>query len=284
MPAPAKPAVQDRTFGTVRRRVQGHRGLDPFYTGLLDGVDGLLDAHHAHILVHIVTTLEEELATYRRWAENGTVEGVVLSDLVDDDSRPALCRELGLRTVLVGGGDYDGHLAIRVDNDAAMTGALTYLADLGHRAIGRVGGPAAYMHTRVRSDAFERELARLSIDGWIVEGDYSADSGAECTRALLDAHPELTAIIYDNDVMAEAALDVARERGRSVPEALSILAWDDSAVCQLAEPELSAVSRDVRGLGELIGRALLDVEGGESVTQDTVVIGRGSTGPAPSHA
>jgi DNA-binding LacI/PurR family transcriptional regulator len=66
-----------------------------------------------------------------------------------------------------------------------------------------------------------------------------------------------------------------------VPDDLSILAWDDSMLCRLATPALSAMSHDVRDLGALAANALLAViDGGDA--QDVtaplpVFVERGST-------
>lgn len=61
-----------------------------------------------------------------------------------------------------------------------------------------------------------------------------------------------TANVYDNDVMAVAGLSVAAETGLRVPEDGSLPAWDDSQLCRLTHPTLSAMSHEgarVRGGG-----------------------------------
>lgn len=283
MPSPAAPTAEQRSFGMVLRRAPGHRGLDPFYTELLGGVERVLDRAGAHVLVHIVPSLADELATLQRWSEHRAVEGVVLSDLVEDDARIPLCAELGLPSVLIGGGARAGHTVIAVDNGSSMRDAVGFLVDLGHRRIGRVAGPATLLHTRSRSAAFDRAAAELGVVASTVSGDYGAVSGAERTRALLDEHPDITAIVYDNDVMAVAALEAARAAGRSVPGDLSILAWDDSPSCQLAEPALSVVARDIRELGALVASALLEGDDGAvRSARPATVIRRASTRPPRS--
>ncbi len=89
--------------------------------------------------------------------------------------------------------------------------------------------------------------------------DYSDAEGAEATRRLLDATEPPTAIIYDNDVMAVAGASVAAGRGIAVPGALSIVAWDDSALCRVTHPRLTALVRDTPGFGRLAARELLAV-------------------------
>src|SRR5206468_8111268 len=64
-------------------------------------------------------------------------------------------------------------------------------------------------------------------------------------------------IFYDNDVMAIAGLAVAQEMGLSVPGDLSIVAWDDSPLCSLVHPPLTALTRDIAEYGAHAARELL---------------------------
>lgn len=279
MDSPVVLAEDQRVFGLVRRWAPGHRGLDQFYTSVIEGVDRELERGGARLLVAIAGTLEDEFEIYARWAAMG-IEGVVLTDVVVDDTRAQRCDELGLRCVVVGA-DPDGtRSVIEVDNDAAMAEAVRFITGLGHRRIGRVTGPSSFVHTKKRSVAFERELARVGGVGWSVEGDYSARSGIESVDLLRGEHPEITAILFDNDVMAVAATEAARARGLRIPEDLSIIAWDDSPMCQLSDPPLTAVARDLRALGALVARSLLgttDADADASVA--LVIVPRDSTAP-----
>jgi DNA-binding LacI/PurR family transcriptional regulator len=92
-----------------------------------------------------------------------------------------------------------------------------------------------------------------------------------------------TAIMYENDVMAVGAVGAARELGFEVPADVSILAWDDSPLCSLTHPTVSAMQRDVPAMGRQVARLLLDVIAGSerTVRLETpgVLVPRGSTAP-----
>lgn len=88
--------------------------------------------------------------------------------------------------------------------------------------------------------------------------DYTAVEGAAGTRALLASDAPPSAIIYDNDVMALSGLGVASEMGTKVPGDLSIIAWDDSPLCEATYPRLSALSHDVTRYGAHVARRLFD--------------------------
>ncbi|WP_264296639.1 substrate-binding domain-containing protein [Streptomyces sp. C8S0] len=51
-----------------------------------------------------------------------------------------------------------------------------------------------------------------------------------------------TALVFDNDIMAVAALSVAQELNLALPADLSIVAWDESPLTQVVRPMLSAVT------------------------------------------
>jgi hypothetical protein len=65
--------------------------------------------------------------------------------------------------------------------------------------------------------------------------------------------------MFDNDLMAVAALSTLSELGVRVPGELSVLAWDDSALCEITHPQLSAMSHDVMGLGAHVAHRLFDL-------------------------
>ena len=68
-------------------------------------------------------------------------------------------------------------------------------------------------------------------------------------QQLLTGSRVPTAVVYDNDLMAIGGLAAAKELGVAVPDQLSVIAWDDTAVARLATPPLSVVTVDVHGLG-----------------------------------
>jgi DNA-binding LacI/PurR family transcriptional regulator len=179
-----------------------------------------------------------------------------------------------------------GLTSVWTDDATAVTEAVRYLAALGHRRIARVGGAAALGHTAMRTAAFDDAARGLGLAGaWQVTTDYSGEAGGRATRSLLTSPPadRPTAIVYDNDIMAVAGLSVAAEMGLHVPRDVSLLAWDDSQLCRLTHPTLSAMSHDVHGFGAEAARTLFGVITGEGPgshpVPTPVLTPRGSTAP-----
>ncbi len=259
-------------------------GVEPFFMELIAGMEEALAPAGATVLLLVVPDLDAELATYRRWAGDHTVAAVVVVNLVHDDVRPAHVAGLGLPAVLAG--KHPGPFAKVVTDDAgAMTTAIETLSGLGHRVVGRVSGPADLVHTAERTAAIRAAAERRGVAVRIVEGDYSAEGGVRALRELLASSPAPTAIVFDNDVMAVAAEQELIRSGVPVPDRVSLLACDDSPLCELAVPPLSALSTDVHEHGLTLGRAVLDVVRGEPGREHPgpliSIRHRESTGPAP---
>jgi DNA-binding LacI/PurR family transcriptional regulator len=273
--------------GLVLSRAARSLGIDTFFLDFLAGLQSELAGRGVALLLQLVPDHDEAVRVLRRWWAERRVDGVLIMDMRDHDPRLAAVREVGLPALVVGGPDGAAPLPCLWSDDAgAMAAAVGYLAALGHRRIARVAGPPQLRHTMVRTASFHAEAARLGLtETTVITPDPSDPVGVQVTRTLLCTAPRPSAIIYDTDVTAAAGLTVVNEMGLSVPADVSLLAWDDSPLCGLTRPALSAMSRDVTGFGVHAGRLLLDVVSGDQVgsvpSRSAVLTPRGSTAPPP---
>ncbi|WP_433303808.1 LacI family DNA-binding transcriptional regulator [Actinoplanes sp. CA-030573] len=250
-----------RRVGLVLARASRVLGEEPYYHEFLEGLERVLTPAGVSVLVKVVTDHAAESGTYERWAAGEQVDGVVLVDLSPGDDRVDLVHRLGLPAVVLGAPSTASGLPTVWTDDAGFAReAIRFLAERGHEVIGHISGPVSFAHTQLRREGAEAEAVERGVRLLHAEGDYSYESGRAAIAQLLPEGP--TAIVCDNDLMALAVLDELRERGAKVPADVSVIAWDDSALCQLAVPPLSAMSHDVGRIGELAARALLDAMAG----------------------
>ncbi|MFE9918607.1 LacI family DNA-binding transcriptional regulator [Micromonospora sp. NPDC005553] len=260
-------------------------GVEPFFMALISGVEAELSARSYALTLQVVADPDAEIAVYRRWWGERRVDGVLVCDLRTDDRRIPALEQLQLPAVVIGGPGGTGELAsLWSDDAAALTETVEYLVALGHRRIARVAGLPELRHTEIRTDAFAAVCQRLGlVDAVTVWSDYTGEEGGRATRRLLSSAGRPTAVVYDNDVMAIAGLSVAQEMGLTVPGDLSIVAWDDSPLCRLVHPPLTALGRDIPAYGAHAARQLLAVVAGQPAgrVQDETphLTPRGSTAP-----
>jgi DNA-binding LacI/PurR family transcriptional regulator len=224
---------------------------------------------------------------YRTWWAQRKVDGVFLVDLQVRDRRIGVLTELGMPAVVIGTPRGSGRLpAIWQDDRAATEAVVGHLAGLGHRRIARIGGFPRYWHSRLRTDALAQVAAAAGVEAISVAADYTAEHGAEATQNLLKQTDPPTAILYDNDVMAVAGLGAAQRMGVRVPADLSIVTWDDSALCEVVHPALTALRRDIPAAGSSAARMLSEAVAGRPPANlaepSPVLVSRDSSGPPPA--
>ena len=261
---------------------------DAFFPAFIAGLETVLSSRGHALLLQIAE--RDDLAAYRRLGQEGRVDGVFLTDLRDDDERPALLEELGLPAVLIGPhlGDPLGsrQSALGVDDAPGIRAAVQHLIDLGHTRIAHVSGPEQMVHGRSRHAAWSATLRDGGLaEGPCVEADFSAASGAGAMATLLDLAEPPTAVVFANDLMAMAGLSLAISRGIAVPRDLSVTGFDDIEISAHLQPALTSVHTDVVAWGRAAATRLLQLIDLAELTPvelpEARLVVRSSTGPAP---
>lgn len=252
------------TVGLVVARPATTLGVDSFFLQLISGIQEVLAERQLGLLFQMVDDVTAECAVYRRWWAEHRVDGVLVVDPRTDDPRPALLDELGLPGVVIGGlPDRHPNLSeVRADDSGAMAHVVGRLHELGHHRIVHIAGLPSLAHTdrRIRSLRDEAERRGLT-EVRSVTTDYSDTEGAAVTRRVLASEAPPTALVYDNDVMAAAGAAVVAGLGLAVPADVSIVSWEDSVLCRMVHPFLTALSRDPVVFGRIAAQeltALLD--------------------------
>ncbi|MEM8494917.1 MAG: LacI family DNA-binding transcriptional regulator [Planctomycetota bacterium] len=170
---------------------------------------------------------------------------------------------------------------------------MTYLQQLGHRNIGLIHGSPTVFTAKAIQDVYRRRMrdAGLEVEaGWMIDGRFTEEHGAEAARAMLERHPEVTALFCANDKMAIGAMHACIGAGRLVPRDISVVGFDGIAHGAYVNPSLTTVHLPLHEAGaqaceRLINRIRADETGPASATTPprtlpTHLVLRGSTGLA----
>jgi LacI family transcriptional regulator len=150
-----------------------------------------------------------------------------------------------------------------VSTDNTLGGQLAgrHLLSLRRRRIACIAGPRGLALSDERvvglRQALEQEGMRL-MEGGLAHADFSSTGGYEAALRLLHRKTPPDAIFCCNDLMAIGVLRAAGESRIEVPQALSVVGFDDIELASFVHPPLTTVAQNTRRLGSLTAQCLLE--------------------------
>jgi LacI family transcriptional regulator len=244
------PNPQARALALRRNFLVGLVHDNPNAQMVLNVQQGILEALHDTDFGLVVRPVDRTsplmIEDLRNFLERQRLFGVIiLPPISENDTIARLCDELGCRYARMGSAELDDPDHMVASNDRqAVREAVEYLVQQGHRIIGLIQGPHGFRSAAERRLGFEDALAAAKIKvprSLVAEGNYTFESGIEAANRLLDLAPRPTAIFASNDEMAAGVVHAARQRGLSVPEDISIVGFDDTAIAAHIWPPLTTV-------------------------------------------
>jgi LacI family transcriptional regulator len=91
------------------------------------------------------------------------------------------------------------------------------------------------------------------------EGDWSAASGEQGLRQLMEQYPEMDAVFACNDQMALGALQAAHQLNLRVPQNLGLVGFDNIPESAYFWPALTTVRHQLIEQGKIIVRELISM-------------------------
>ena len=136
-------------------------------------------------------------------------------------------------------------------------------------------------HQRFHGFADAHEAAGIAVpDERIVRSHFEVESAMTAVESALSQGVEFDGIFAASDLIALGAMRGLRRVGRSAPDDVSIIGYDDIPVSRLVAPALTTVSQHVEEAGKLLVAKLLDTDGkpGKPIRTSTELIVRESCG------
>ncbi len=288
--APAPAARQLRTGRSDTVGVVVPNLSNAFWADVAGGAEDAADEHGVRLVISTTRGVdgERERQAIDNHAELGVdgmlvatfqPRGVVLSYL-----------ELGVPLVLVGRqGEPLGISSVSIDETAGMAQAVDHLVGLGHRRIVFANGPTTMSWCSERRVGWRRAvrahgLERAAGCAEITVREVMSGAGASLLEQVATLRLAPTAIVCANDVMAVDVVHELQRSGMRVPDDVSVVGYDDSALAAVVAPPLTTVRQDAARLGveavDLLGRLGATGSIEHRLIVPTLVV-RASSGPPP---
>jgi LacI family transcriptional regulator len=261
-----------------------------FFADILDGIRDELRESEYTVLIGAAGFDPEEQARSIRSLVDRQMDGLIL--IAPGTPRAeVLSTAASTPTVVIGHHDAaDSHDSVVDADDIGAGLVVDHLVSLGHRDIALVSAAGAragqWKRTPelVLSDGYLAAMRRhgLTEHARIHHAAYSDDGGFKAGMTLLTAERPPTAIMTGADVAALGVYRAAHELGLRIPQDVSLVGYNNTALAALAPVQLTSVDQAGHTMGETAARMLIErVEGRRDRAMQTTMtprlVVRGST-------
>jgi DNA-binding LacI/PurR family transcriptional regulator len=219
----------------------------------------------------LVAPLEKVDSPVAQYLLRGEVDGAIFLQLQKDSLIKKLAKQK-LPLVVMGTPHTSNPFAyVDSDNASGAFAAVEHFVKLGRKNIGVITGDLNNTAAEQRLDGYLAAVKHFGLSesrSLIANGDWSRDSGFDLAKKLMKKNPELDAIFCSNDVMALGAVSAVIESGKSVPDDVAVIGFDDSFLAQNSHPGLSSVRQDIAALGQEAAKMVLALLRGEDVQSE----------------
>lgn len=246
---------------------------NPFFSEIVRGVED--QAHLQSYSVFLCNTdesPERELSSLDSLLEN-QVDGIILcSSRLDEDELASKVKEFSF-AILINREIEEIPEKVRVisfDDRLGMCMAVTHLIQRGHRRIAFLAGPERSRSGQKRLSGYYSCLGENGIatnPDLVQFCEPSFAGGMQACRSVLDAHPEITAVVCYNDLVAIGAIQAGLTLNRNIPADLSVIGFDDIPMAALYCPPLTTLRMPKREAGIVAMKMLIDLFEGNPQTE-----------------
>jgi DNA-binding LacI/PurR family transcriptional regulator len=227
--------------------------FDILATGDILTLEGITRAAKDSGYATTITLMEDEpsatLAATIERMKTLPVDGivVVLEKMLPDVS--TYVPPADLPVILISSASAPFMSTIDEDQHDCSAQAVNYLLERGHTNVYFIGGAPDSVAAQEREIGWRAALRGNGITPPSpLRGDWTADSGYDAGLALADID-ECTAVYASNDAMANGAIQALRDKGRRVPDDVSVIGVDNSLQGMVARISLTTVSLDFAAVG-----------------------------------
>jgi LacI family transcriptional regulator len=262
---------------------------NPFFSELVKGVQS---AAFRRGLTTLICNTESDPALERRYLDGllaSQVQYILVVGLTLDSETVQGYVSEGLTFIALDRPlQHSSQVLVQSDNRGGGELAVSHLVELGHRRIAHIAGPADVPLSADRRQGYLDALHSAGIgidDALVVESVFTEQGGAQAFQELDRRGGDFTAVFAADDLIAMGALSAALESGRSVPEDLSLVGFDDVFFARFTAPPLTTVRQAAMALGERAVEVITTPEAERptgTVVLPVSLVTRGSTAVPPS--
>jgi len=232
----------------------------PYFVQLLEGITEVLVANGFHLLLSTSPTETDEEASYDLILKNRRADGIILWPASIKDRNILRIVESGYPVVYLGRWHHDEVLTVERDDFGGAYLATEHLLKAGRRRILHITGPQDFQVSIDRLNGYKQALQDFKVlfdASLAIEADYTMESGHDAIMRAQAAGTVYDGLFAGNDRMAIGAMRAIQTAGRSIPEDVSVIGYDNIEMGTMTFPTLTTIEQPMRTIGQIAAEKLI---------------------------
>lgn len=187
-----------------------------------------------------------------------SLEGMIVVPCGEEWDHLVKVQENGLPLICIDRYFEDTSLSyVSSDNYDGAYSATKYLIEQGHTDIACIQGVRYSMPNIQRVKGFADAMKNAGIDAYTVTGDaFTEQNGYLETKLLLSRGKRPSAIFAFSNMIAMGCLKALKEENVRIPEAISLITFDDNPYMNYIDPPLTCISQPVEDICKIAVKIL----------------------------
>jgi LacI family transcriptional regulator len=250
---------------------------NPFYSEMTWVIENILNQNGYMVVLCDSEYMIEKEELYLKAAKQYGFAGVVLTSALENDRINAAIKSLTCPVILLNRyiKSFQGDVVV-TDNFQGGYIATKHLIELGHTKIAILTGPINSTSSSERFNGYKSALETFGLEyreELVDYGDLKMETGYKYGCALLEKDKYLpTAVVAGNDLMAIGIMEAYQKAGKSIPEHLSIVGFDDIPIASITSINLTTVRQPFYQMGEIVPELLLKQINNEQYSHRKIIL------------
>ena len=260
-----RPNIVARSLKTQKTKTIGILVPDissGFYPEIVRGAEDVANIYDYNVILCNSDFDSEKEKEYLRVLKEKMVDGVIYMSSSLQEETLNIINELNLTTVLVETKDKEESLpSVTIDNTKASKEITNHLLNKGLTKIAFAGAKRDGMNAwGDRYTGYEEALKDKGIqvdESLVYSGGLKVKSGYEAVKHFENSNNEYEAVVCASDEIAMGVINALREKGKRVPEDISVVGFNDNIMSSVFYPKLTTIKQPSYDMGSVAMRMLI---------------------------
>jgi LacI family transcriptional regulator len=252
---------------------------NPFFARITRTIEHFAEKEGYNIIVCSSDENDDKENALLRTLLNRQVDGIIMSSTQKDTSKIEQIVSDRMPLVLFDRKfENTNYSTVTVDNCNATTSAIDYFVQKGHKNIGFITLAPSHISPLIeRKKGFEEGLKKHNLaikpENILELGFYDLkDKQYHQIKDFIEQREDLTAVFTTNNSIVVGCMEAMNSLGRSIPNDLSIITFDDVELFKYTNPPLSSIAQPLEEIGKHSVSILLKQLKNENETPQHIVL------------